>query len=426
MPASRCSSWSRRNAIDSREKSPPGRVTLTRASSSGSRGSPPWRWSSTATASRSQSRSTVGSGSWFACSRSRSRVSSVMGSESGTSPMCWTSSRWRRCSSRSVTRRARSCPCSASSSMKTSAPAVSPSTTASQMRKSASSSTAPSSWRTDGTSMTLFVADGELVEGRFGVAEGASSAARDQRERRVGCLDPLGVADAPQDAHELLQARPREDEGLAARAHGRQHLREVGRAEDEDQVGRRLLDQLQERVPGGVRELVRLVEDVDLVAALGGLEDDALADLADVVDPALRGRVHLDHVERGAVRDRDAGVADLVGRRRRPLLAVDAPSRGSAPSTSCRCRAGRRRGRPGGAGRARSRSAASARPLPARPRRRSPAAGTCGRARSPVDLSPVTRSVFERPPRGALASPAPARRDRGTWEGILSAASFRT
>ena len=47
-------------------------------------------------------------GSWFACSRSRSRASSVTGSESGTSPMCCTSSRWRRCSSRSVTSRPRS------------------------------------------------------------------------------------------------------------------------------------------------------------------------------------------------------------------------------------------------------------------------------------------------------------------------------
>ena len=38
----------------------PGRVTLTSASSSGRRGSPPWRMSSTATASRSISRRTVG------------------------------------------------------------------------------------------------------------------------------------------------------------------------------------------------------------------------------------------------------------------------------------------------------------------------------------------------------------------------------
>jgi len=53
-------------------------------------------------------------------------------------------------------------------------------------------------------------------------------------------------------------------------------------------VRRRLLDQLQQRVPGGVGELVCLVEDVDLVGALDGLQDDAVADLADVVDAALR------------------------------------------------------------------------------------------------------------------------------------------
>jgi hypothetical protein len=78
-------------------------------------------------------------------------------------------------------------------------------------------------------------------------------------------------------------------------------------------VGRRLLDQLEERVPRGVRELVRLVEDVDLEASLDRLEDHVLADLADVVDPALARRVHLDDVEGGARSDRPAGVAGLVG-----------------------------------------------------------------------------------------------------------------
>ena len=82
------------------------------------------------------------------------------------------------------------------------------------------------------------------------------------------------------------------------------HLREVGRAEDEDEVRRRLLDQLQQGVPGGRRQLVRLVDDVDLVAALGGLQHRALADLAHLVDAPLRGGVHLDDVERGAVGDR--------------------------------------------------------------------------------------------------------------------------
>ena len=164
---------------------------------------------------------------------------------------------------------------------------------------------------------------GELVERRDGVAERAARAAGDQCERLVGRLDPLAVGDAAQQSDELGQARAREDEGLAARAHRVEHLVQVGGAEDEDEVRRRLLDQLQQRVEGGRGELVRLVEDVDLVAALGRLEDHALADLADVVDPALRGRVHLDHVERAAVRDRLACVTGLVGGRGRPLRAVE-------------------------------------------------------------------------------------------------------
>ncbi len=86
---------------------------------------------------------------------------------------------------------------------------------------------------------------------------------------------------------------------------------------------------------------MRLVEDVDLVAALDGLQHDALADLADVVDPPLRGRVHLDDVERRSVRDRQAGVAGAVGVRRGAVRAVerlgeDARERG-LPGTAGPC-----------------------------------------------------------------------------------------
>ena len=93
---------------------------------------------------------------------------------------------------------------------------------------------------------------GELVERRLRVAVGAAGTAGDERERLVGDLDAFGVGDQAELADEILQARALEDERLAARADGRQHLREVGRAEDEDEVRRRLLDQLQERVPRGV------------------------------------------------------------------------------------------------------------------------------------------------------------------------------
>ena len=301
-----------------------GRVTFTSASSSGSRGSPPWRMSSTATASRSISRTTAGSPSWFACAASRSRVSSVSGSESGTSPMCCTSISARRCSSRSSTSRPRSCPCAASSSTNVSAPAVSlVDDEVAEPEERLLLDRAEQLQDVLNRDLPLG-RGGELVERRLGVAVRAARAARDQRERLVRHVDLLGVGDQPQLLHELRQPRALEDERLAARANGRQHLREVGGAEDEDEVRRRLLDQLQQRVPRGVGELVRLVEDVDLVAPLRRLEHDALADLADVVDAALRRRVHLDDVERVAVRDRDARVARLVRVRRRALRAVQA------------------------------------------------------------------------------------------------------
>ena len=166
----------------------------------------------------------------------------------------------------------------------------------------------------DGLDGDLAVGRGrELVERRDRVAEAPTRAAGDQRERGVRGLDLLPVGDQAQELRQLGEAGPREEERLAARAHRGEDLVELGRAEDEDEVRRRLLDQLQERVPGGIRQLVRLVEDVDLEAALDRLEDDVVADLADVVDPALAGGVHLDDVQRDAVGDRHAGVAGLVG-----------------------------------------------------------------------------------------------------------------
>ncbi len=115
----------------------------------------------------------------------------------------------------------------------------------------------------------------------------------------------------------------REVEALAAVDDRRHHLVGLGRREHEDGVRRRLLERLQERVPGLPGEHVGLVEDVDLPAAAGGRVADAVAELADVVDGAVRGGVHLDHVHRGAGGDRDAGVADAARRQRRAVDAVE-------------------------------------------------------------------------------------------------------
>src|SRR3712207_7728621 len=72
---------------------------------------------------------------------------------------------------------------------------------------------------------------------------------------------------------------------------------------------------------------VRLVDDVDLEAAVHRREEGPLAQVAGVVDATVAGRVDLDDVERtGAVgRQGHAGAAGAARRGRRPLLAVQRP-----------------------------------------------------------------------------------------------------
>ena len=185
------------------------------------------------------------------------------------------------------------------------------------------------------------------------------------------------------------------------------------------------------------RQLVRLVDDVDLVLALGRVEHRALADLAHLVDPALRCRVHLDHVERRPVRDRPSDPRARVEVRRRPALGIerlreDARHRGLA-----------RPARPGEEVRLPYLVALDRvperpddgfladdlreveRPVRAVERRHDAiVADRCG----PGRLETPGRALRRRTGRPRVVSSPPARvgRCRGTWEGVLSAASFRT
>ena len=98
----------------------------------------------------------------------------------------------------------------------------------------------------------------------------------------------------------------------------------LGGGEHEHGVRRRLLEGLQERVPGGRREHVGLVEDVDLAPPADGRVGDALTQLADVLDRVVRGGVHLEHVQRARPGDRHARLATPAGLGGGPFGAVQA------------------------------------------------------------------------------------------------------
>ena len=80
---------------------------------------------------------------------------------------------------------------------------------------------------------------------------------------------------------------------------GRDRLR-LGGAEHEHHPLGRLLQRFQQRVESVVGDLVGFVNDEDLVAVTRRAVTDALSQLANVVDAAVRGGIDLDNVHRRA------------------------------------------------------------------------------------------------------------------------------
>jgi hypothetical protein len=102
---------------------------------------------------------------------------------------------------------------------------------------------------------------------------------------------------------------------VGARADRRQHLVGLGRGEDEPQVGRRLLDELEQGVEALRGDHVGLVDDVDLVAVAHRGEERLLPQVTRVVDTTVGGGVDLDDVDRaGAAPGEVAAAVALAAR----------------------------------------------------------------------------------------------------------------
>ena len=159
---------------------------------------------------------------------------------------------------------------------------------------------------------TLVVGAGQqLIEDRQRVTRRTATRTDDERVHLGRDGHALALTDRLQEpAHDRRREQP-ERVVVGARPDGRQHLLGFGGREHEDQMLRRLFDDLQERVESRVRHHVRLVDDEHAVARLGGRIEGAVAQLAGVVDTAVTRGVELDDVEvaRAARRERHTGDA---------------------------------------------------------------------------------------------------------------------
>lgn len=146
-------------------------------------------------------------------------------------------------------------------------------------------------------------------------------------ERQRGRLDrdALSLTKGRHVVGERLRRDQAERVVMGAGPDGADHLVGLGGGEDELEVRRRLLDQLQQGVEALRGHHVRLVDDVDLVAALDRREEGPLTQVARVVDTTVRRRVDLDHVDAAgpAASQVGTGFADPARLGDRALLAVD-------------------------------------------------------------------------------------------------------
>ena len=94
----------------------------------------------------------------------------------------------------------------------------------------------------------------------------------------------------------ILRGHPLEVIHLAAAQNGRKNLMLLGGTEDEDNVGRRFLQGLEESIEGRWREHMHLVDDEDRVFARLRRDEDLLAKLADIVNRVIAGSIKLVNV----------------------------------------------------------------------------------------------------------------------------------
>ncbi len=151
----------------------------------------------------------------------------------------------------------------------------------------------------------------DLIERGQRVARRASPDVEHVFECSLGQLEAGVLHDVLDVLGQHVDRQQVELQMLGAAADRLLDLLRVGGREDEDDVGGRVFECLEERVRCALREHVDLVEDVHLAPARGA-ERGPLVQLADAVDAVVRRRVELEHVERRAVLDRPADVADTA------------------------------------------------------------------------------------------------------------------
>ena len=136
---------------------------------------------------------------------------------------------------------------------------------------------------------------------------------RQFRDRRLHAVDHLFLCQAT------------EIETLAAAEDRGWQFLGLGRREDEDHIGRRLFQRLQQCVEGCIGEHVHFVDDIYFVLAVLRRVFHFFEQVADLLHAAVAGRVHLKDVKGCILHQRAAALALHAGIAVHRMQAVDGP-----------------------------------------------------------------------------------------------------
>ena len=137
-------------------------------------------------------------------------------------------------------------------------------------------------------------------------------------------MDTLFLADLLHALDYFGEIHRAKTELLAAGSDGGRDLVGFGGAQHENHPVRRLFQRLEQRVEGFAGDLMRFVDDEDLVAVARRAVAYVFPQFAHFVDAAIRGRVDLDHIRGISGRHFQAARAHAAGRNSWPLNAVEA------------------------------------------------------------------------------------------------------
>ena len=172
-------------------------------------------------------------------------------------------------------------------------------------------------------------AGNRLIQCGERIPNAALTGLRQHRQRLFVGGDSFLVADPLHARYQFPEIHGPETELLAPRRDGRRNFMNFGRTQNEHHPLGRLLQRLQQRVEGIVRNLVRLVHDEDFVTVARRAVADILPQFAHLIDAAIGRRVNLDHVHTVACRHFQATGANSARIRRGAVHAIQAAGHNS-------------------------------------------------------------------------------------------------